>query len=265
METIALKIVKQNGQVMAENSGEGEVRLVFKEEYEKGDKIILEAEKKNCFIILQLDDAIGESLVYVTEGQVVFEVPFDEKKACYSPKSFYGNKHLLVAKVALMEEIYRYRNLACNRYDQHGIKNCFPHAVANVETRGESVFAAKNAINGNCENHSHGEWPYESWGINRSPDARMRLEFGRNVRIHQIWLYIRADFPHDSWWKQVTFDFSDGSKLVQKLDKTDKVQKIQFEEKEVHWLELGNLIKADDDSPFPALSQLEVYGVEVGE
>ena len=31
-------------------------------------------------------------------------------------------------------------------------------------------------------------------------------------------------------------------------------------EKEITWLELCNLIKAEDPSPFPALSQIEVYG-----
>lgn len=40
------------------------------------------------------------------------------------------------------------RNLAKNVMDQHGETNCYPHASANVETRGEAVFAARNAIDG---------------------------------------------------------------------------------------------------------------------
>lgn len=68
---------------------------------------------------------------------------------------------------------------------------CYPHATANVETRGESVFAAKNAIDGVRANRSHGEWPYESWGINMQDDAAMKLDFGdRYCRqdhvVHQI-------------------------------------------------------------------------------
>ena len=49
-------------------------------------------------------------------------------------------------------------------------------ASANVETRGESVFAARNAIDGVKANRSHGAWPFESWGINRQDDAQLTLE-----------------------------------------------------------------------------------------
>ena len=44
---------------------------------------------------------------------------------------------------------------------------------ANVETRGEAVFAARNAIDGIYENDAHGIWPYQSWGINRDPNAAL--------------------------------------------------------------------------------------------
>ena len=59
------------------------------------------------------------------------------------------------------------------------------------------------------------------------------------------------------------FKFSDGSTLVWELEKTDQAHEIRFKKKCVEWLELGDLIKADDPSPFPALSQLEVYGFEL--
>jgi hypothetical protein len=131
-----------------------------------------------------------------------------------------------------------------------------------VETRGEAVFAARNAIDGVRENHSHGEWPYQSWGINRQDDAAMKLDFGRKVIIDKVILYTRADFPHDNWWKEVTILFSDGTKLHWELVKSDKPHVMQFDEKEVQWIELCNMIKSDDPSPFPALTQIEVYGVE---
>ena len=38
---------------------------------------------------------------------------------------------------------------------------------------------------------------------------------------------------------------------------------LTFPEKEIQWIELCSLIKADDPSPFPALSQIEVYGRNV--
>ena len=36
----------------------------------------------------------------------------------------------------------------------------------------------------------------------------------------------------------------------------------EIRKKGIEWIKLGNLIKADDPSPFPALTQIEVYGTE---
>jgi hypothetical protein len=175
---------------------------------------------------------------------------------------FSGSLHLLWARAATMDEINEYKNLALNVMDQHEADGSYPHASANVETRGEAVFAARNAIDGVRENHSHGNWPYQSWGINRQDDARMRLDFGRKVLIDKIVLYTRSDFPHDNWWKQVTLQFSDGSEFKWDLQKSDRAHLIKIKKREVTWLELCDLIKSDDPSPFPALTQLEVYGTE---
>jgi hypothetical protein len=122
------------------------------------------------------------------------------------------------------------------------------------------VFAARNAIDGVCENRSHGEWPYESWGINMQDDAEMKLDFGRLVETDKIVLYTRSDFPHDNWWTQVDLSFSDGTQITWDLEKSSLPHVLTFEKKQVTWLKLGNLIKAQDPSPFPALSQIEVYG-----
>ena len=93
------------------------------------------------------DDVLGKSLVYLT-GDQTYEIPFEEKKFNLSPKAFTGEKQLLCLRKARPYEINIYRNLAENVNDQHGDVNCYPHASANVETRGEAVFAAKNAIDG---------------------------------------------------------------------------------------------------------------------
>ena len=131
-----------------------------------------------------------------------------------------------------------YRNLAENVNDQHGDVNCYPHASANVETRGEAVFAAKNAIDGVTANHSHGKWPFASWGINQRDDAQMKLEFGREIKTDRIILHTRADFPHDNWWVKATVEFSDGTSMVLDLEKTDVSQDFSFEEKTISWLVL---------------------------
>jgi hypothetical protein len=259
---LKIKVINKDNYTKDLALGENEVRLVHNQAYKEGEIIVVESDKTGIFLVIQLDDAIGENIVFIKGRSISYTVPFGENKTCLSPKSFWGDKHLLTVRMATKDEIASYKNLAINKYDQHAEATCFPHALANVETRGESVFAAKNAIDGNSENHSHGEWPYESWGINQDLNAAMKVEFGRNVIIDKIRMYTRADFPHDAWWRQVTFQFSDGSAFVWNLEKTDKAHEITFEKKTIEWLELCNLIKADDSSPFPALSQLEVYGIE---
>lgn len=262
MVELALKVVHANGDLVCMNRGMDDVKLVVTCPYKEGDHIILESSQKNTYLVYQVDDAIGQAFVYITEKEIVYQIPFGEKRICYSPKVFIGDRHLLSVRVATEEEIKNYKNLACNVIDQHGDTNCYPHATANVETRGEAVFAARNAIDGVTENRSHGEWPYQSWGINMQDDAEMKVDFGRSVIIDKIILYTRADFPHDNWWTQVTLSFSDGSSLDWNLEKSEKPHMLQFEKKTIKWVRLHNLIKSNDPSPFPALSQIEIYGVE---
>ncbi len=259
MTELCLKVIDKESNTVAVSRSEEEVHLVCNREYEPGDRIVLEISRKDIYVWLQFDDALGKSLTFLT-GDVVYEIPSDDRRINLSPKVFYGKRHLLSAKAASDFEISTYRNLAVNVCDQHQIRNCYPHATANVETRGEAVFAAQNAIDGVTVNDCHGEWPYQSWGINRQEDARIRIDFGRMVEADAIVLYTRADFPHDNWWEKVTFLFSDGSMEEMKMSKDTKPHRIDFEAKNITWVEMHNMIKSDDPSPFPALSQIEVYG-----
>ncbi len=256
---LTLKVLNKEHRIICERTGKNFVDLVCLHEYEEGDFILLETSQKNIHLKLQVDDALGASFVYLTDN-LCYLIPFGEKRISYSPKVFSGNRHYLFAEKAPDYEITSYRNLALNPNDQHHDVPCYPHASANVETRGESVFAAKNAIDGVRANLSHGEWPYESWGINRQEDACICIDFGRKIKTDRIVLYTRSDFPHDNWWTQVTLHFSDKSSFDWQLEKSSLAHTIDFPAKEITWLSMDRLIKAEDPSPFPALSQIEVYG-----
>lgn len=249
--------------VKAEAEGAEGAVLAWDGEYRKGDIIEFSDIEPHCFYVVKVDAAVDEALCLIEQDTVLFPVPFYEKKNSYNPLAFFGNRHLVTIRKARDYEIKSYRNLALNPFDQHEFAGVYPHASANVETRGEAVFAARNAIDGCIATLSHGEWPYESWGINKQDDAEFTLDFGREVSFDKIVLYTRADFPHDNWWVQATFSFSDGSCEVVNMEK--KVQEphvFDISRKNIRWIKLGNLIKADDPSPFPALVQIEVYGTE---
>jgi len=263
MATLSLRVIDKEENIICEKSGEDFVDLVCQHTYEEGDCIEVSSSDVNIHLNLQIDDALGDSLVYLTEHTARYQIPFGEKRVNRSPKVFYGDKHYLYVEKAKEYEYNAYRNLALNPNDQHGNIFCYPHASANVETRGESVFAAQNAIDGVRANLSHGKWPYASWGINRQDDAEIKIDFGRGICTDRIVLYTRADFPHDNWWTQVTLHFSDGSSVDWQLEKSCLPHELTFEPKTITWVTMDHMIKADDPSPFPALTQIEVYGKDI--
>lgn len=215
-----------------------------------------------CYCMVQFEDSLPAALVYVADREIWYRIPFGSDRIVFSPKCFVGSRHLIRARLATADEIEQRRNLAFNPYDQHGDNGFFPHSKANVETRGEAVFASYNAIDGVCENSSHGEWPYQSWGINRDPKAEWTLSFGRPVTIDEIRLVLRADFPHDNYWTSIKVTFSDGGVEMLSPVKTAKTQCFAMEPRTVEWLNLSELIQTDGNSPFPAITQFEAWGVE---
>ena len=54
--------------------------------------------------------------------------------------------------------------------------------------------------------------------------------------------------------------FSDGTSESVKLDKCVEPQMFPIRRKGITWLKVGELVKADDPSPFPALTQIEAFG-----
>ncbi len=259
MASLSLKVIDKDNNILHKNSAENFVDIVCKREYSEGDCIIISSSEYPIFLNIQVDEVLGDSLVYLTD-ELCYQIPFGVGRLNRSPKAFQGNCHYMYLEKATEKQTKLYRNLALNPNDQHMEVPCYPHASANTETRGEAVFAAQNAIDGIRANSFHGEWPYASWGINRQSDAEIKIDFGREVTVDKLVMYIRADFPHDSWWTQVTIHFSDDSSINWKLKKTHQGQELLFAPKKIKWIRMYSLIKADDPSPFPALTQLEVYG-----
>ena len=262
METIKLKILDEAGHTLMTCDADTAVSLVYTNCYKPGDRVALEIDHPGQYCVIQFEDTMPEALVYVVKREINFHIPFGEQAITYSPKSFAGSRHVIRARLALPEEIAARRNLAFNCYDEHGDTGFYPHASANVETRGEAVFAARNAVDGVYENDAHGTWPYQSWGINRDPNAALTLDFGRAVIVDELRLTLRADFPHDSYWTQATVAFDDGSREVLQLTKTAAPQTFAITPRTAKSLKLFELKKAEDPSPFPALTQLEAWGTE---
>lgn len=263
-----MKIAVLNPQdaVVCQVSGPDDLVLVHQAEYQPGDKLVFTVDEAPAFYVIRVDGAMDEAFVYLTQHSLEYAIPFDPEnpfhlaRISYCPGSFFGRQHYITLRRARAEELKNYRNLAKNVMDQHDAQGCYPHAHANVETRGESLFAARNAIDGVLANTCHYPWPFQSWGIGQREDADLTLEFGRPVDMDELRLITRADFPHDSWWEQATVTFSDGTSEVLHMEKSAAPHVFPIQRRGITWLKLGQLIRADDPSPFPALTQIEVYG-----
>lgn len=233
-------------------------------EYKLGDKIKVTTSENDVFLVVKLDETLDSSLVYLKGNSWEYELPLaDNWIESFPDSAFIGKRHYISVRKAEEFEITAYRNLALNPHALKDDNHLYPFASANVETRNDSTFFARNAIDGYKANLMHGEYPYQSWGINQNPDAKIRIDFGRVVEIDRIDLVLRADYPHDSYWTSVTANFSDASEEVFQTTNALGSQSYTFEKRQVEWVELCRLIKADTESPFPALTEIEVFGQDI--
>lgn len=265
-----LRIIVENaqGEVKHQASGKDELWTVYGMQYQPGDRLVFHAGEVPGFYVIRVDSCLDEAYVYLTQERLEYTVPFERTnplnldRFSHHPGSFSGERHYITIRKARLEENGAFRNLALNVMDQQNSVGCYPHAYANAETKGPiaPLFAARNVIDGILASTGHAPWPFTSWGIDQREDAEITVEFGRPVDMDELRLTTRADFPHDSWWVRGTVTFSDGTSEVVELGKKVEPQAFPIQRKGITWLKLGQLIKADDPSPFPALTQIEVYG-----
>ena len=255
-----IRILRQ-GQVIASASGERAASLLYRGAYQPGDEIRFEAGYSRACVTV--DQAVAPARVYIENGGFTYRIPISGDNALvYAPGAFTGDMHLIDIRP---DELNSYRNMAANPADQRGETSAYPHATANVETRGESVFAARNVIDGLHIANGHGAWPYGSWGIGERTDAELTLDFGREVELDRVVLYLRADFPHDAWWISGVIETDGGARFAFPLEGMDGPQTIELGGVRARTLTLKELVKCDMPSAFPSLRQLMAYGRNVTE
>lgn len=246
------------GEVLAQVSHASEALLRVDRVYEDGDYIEIISEDKHLFV--QMDATILPGEVYLPQGRMTWRVPAGEHRLAYCPVAFNGPRHIVTARILSAAEVAARRNIACNPADLRGETDFFPHCTANVETRNEACFCARNVIDGMRHSDYHGEWPFQSWGIGAREDAWCLLDFGREVEVDEMALTLRADFPHDAYWVSGHVVLSDGAEVAYDLEKTGERQYIPLGKRTVRWMRLERMQKSDDPSAFPALIEWEVFG-----
>jgi len=258
-----ISVTDRMGRTLEELEGSHDLEMILERPYGFEDAVIIECEK-NSFLEISLDLQVKTSIVYVSTGKFEYTIPVGFKTKAYHPDAFQGNHHRIMVKDVSDLLAGKRRNLALNGYDLRWPTGYYPHAEANFVTRDEPWFEGKNAIDGHLERDGHGAWPYQSWGGGLRDDLEFTLDFGREVLVDEIILYLRADYvdDHDVNWESGVLQFSDGENMPITMTKTKQGQSFKFPQKKITWLKL-NQLKREVSEAFSALTQIEVYGFEI--
>lgn len=199
--------------------------------------------------------------VHAPDGSFTWVV---EKGAAsvYPAELFSDGEIDLRVKVLKPADLAKKRNLACNPLAPLvANESVFPSVTASSETRGEGVFAARNAIDGYEGNKGHGGYPNQSWGPEQEEGPWLAVDFGRMVKVDRVDLFLRADFPHDESWKHAVL-VADGKEVASvDLKHEAEVQTVKFPAVECRKLELRQLEWRDKG--WCALTEMRVWGADV--
>lgn len=260
---IYLKLIRANGDVKFKAHGI-EIDEHFHGEYEPGDRFRLDLVDTE-YIKVALDPTLAESVMYIPDGSFEFAIPFDyERKSCYHPDAFGGDDHRIRVSEPDEAEIYSERLISLNSHDRHLMPKYYPHAVANFVTREDPCFFERNAIDGVLDNSNHGQFPYHSWGGGLREDLEYEVRFGTEVSVSRVVIFLRADFPHDTFWKEMDIEFSDGTSVHADFEGIAEGQIVELKEpKTTSYVKLTGFKQQrleDGSLSFAALSQIEIYG-----
>ena len=87
------------------------------------------------------------------------------------------------------------------------------------------------------------------------------IDFGTNVEVEKVVFFLRADFPHDTYWKAVDVEFDDGTRETANFIQTHEGQELILKDKKTtRKIHLTNFKQAVFPFSWAALSQIEVYG-----
>lgn len=248
--------------LLASAEGDEKVCLNLNQQYGFEDILVFEC-KANSFVEIKIDEHIKPSIIYTPSGLITYQTPVNMKLKAYHPEAFKGNNHQIRMQIVDEAILHTRRNLAQNGMDLRWETGYFPHAEANVVTRDEPWFEAKNAIDGWFVRDGHGAWPYQSWGGGLRDDLEFWIDFGRLVTIDEVVIYFRADMvnDHDINWESGTLEFSNGHSIELRMVLSEEGQSFKFEPQTVKSIKLTNL-KRELSAAFTALTQIEVFGVE---
>ena len=151
-----------------------------------------------------------------------------------------------------------YRNVALNAADSRDKTTSYPRATSNSEHHGQPQFAAHAAIDGQTDNHGRGGW-FPLRGPRSRKDLWWQVDFGHQVAIDKVSLWVQADFPHDAHRHTATLEFSDGSRERIRIVKTAEAHQFPISQRTVTWMRISGLVR-DEPLGLCGLTEVQLWG-----
>lgn len=255
---ISCRIIDGSGQLLEEFRGE-RIDRTFVGAYPPD--AFAEVKSDSPYLRLSFDESQAESTVLVPDGRLTYRFPCGDELLAYDANSWRREEHRILLEEVEETAFFSRRELALNSLDTVSNKQCFPHAAASFVTRNEPVFAARNAIDGVIDNSCHGAYPYHSWSAGAKTDMDFVLDFGEDAAVEEIVFYLRADFPHDSYWDSLRVTFDDGTQKTVHFVKSAEGQRLTLPAPVItRRLRLSDFTQPESPPSFAALTQIQVFG-----
>ncbi len=248
-------------------TGEESVSVKGKKRPAAGDTVTATVPGK--YVKVKATGISSEPIIYLPDG--VFSYTFRSNSSVYMPGSFVNAPLNFTFSIPTAEELSAERNLALNPFDFEGEAASFPHVASNNVYDASGQFIPRNAIDGYVDNKGHGNYPKQSWGpraiVNKTDS--FTVDFGREVSISSVALYLRADGfggsnSHDAYFSEITLEFSDGSTVKINPQKIADCQTFTFDEVKTNSLKLTGFVTDKSDSQgWAAITEISVAGKDV--
>ncbi len=257
---LSLKVIDKQGKVLFSEKGKDQIDCIYHGEFHDGECIRVDSTESE-YIEVSFDETLKESIIYIPHQKFVYEILKQYNGICFDEEAFGGNSHRLIVRIPSEAELYGYRNISLNAYDMHGAKESYPHAYANYVTRNDPNFFERNAINGVIRPEDHAGYPYSNWAGGARSDLKFYIDFGTEVEIDKFIFYLRADFPHDSYWNSIDILLDDGTLVTGEFKATGEGQAVILpESKRTSKVQLKNFKQPTEPLSWAGLTQIEVYG-----
>lgn len=264
---VKIEFLETSGKTSAEAVGRGYAILNVAESYSSKQGVRITLPEGERYVAVCLSSKLGESIVYCPDG--VFEYKFPSRMGDIYPTALDDSKNtvyinnVMTARIPTEDELTEVRNLAENVYDLKD-GSTYPHATTNsVADGGAAHYEARCAIDGFTSNTSHGTFPNQSWGPEKSTmsDNEITIDFGRSVRLDALEIVIRCDFPHDTWFTGASVTFSDGTVEHIDLYRTESAMTFELGGRETTSVTLSDFTTAGDE--WAAITEIRAIGSDI--